>query len=455
MEPWDRFLTRLPNGYKRTGDSKWMARCPAHDDKNPSLSVKIAGDGKLLLHCFAGCSTEDVIAAVGLEWEELWPDDPHHRCGRAIPPRSGYRPAPRVDPQEIENAALRASQEPRALGWVAADEWMGSLALPDWLIPGYIERGSLNVVIGGWGSGKSALELDRCLHIAHGLSWQGLEPQEPQLVVYVCGEGQRGFQRRIAAWHQHHGLKPTRNLVIIPEAVLIGQPDHEEALQAALRQIQERYNMPIAMVVLDTMARCFGLKDESSNSDVAAWVNLIQAHIIAPTGAAVVVLHHPGHSAKERGRGASALPGAADTEWLVERSGDVVMMRCIKNKDAAAPEPVGWKILGVEIVIDGVGISAPVADMFHVEQVTVKGVNGDLARLLASMYRDAEELLEDQGRGKHEARIDRKSLEIRAAECGLVTSKAGFRKSLQRAVDAGCIVKEGVFLFPRLDEIQF
>jgi hypothetical protein len=49
-------------------DGRWlsrggMCRCPAHDDRTPSLTVR-AGDRQLLLHCFAGCETEDVIRAL-------------------------------------------------------------------------------------------------------------------------------------------------------------------------------------------------------------------------------------------------------------------------------------------------------------------------------------------------------------------------------------------------------
>jgi hypothetical protein len=56
---------------QRNGD-KAMCFCPAHDNrKKASLSVK-AEDGKVLLHCFAGCRAEDVIAALGLEWSDLF-----------------------------------------------------------------------------------------------------------------------------------------------------------------------------------------------------------------------------------------------------------------------------------------------------------------------------------------------------------------------------------------------
>lgn len=52
----------------------WTALCPAHDDHNPSLSVAEGDDGRCLLHCFAGCPVEDVVAKLGLRIEDLFPD---------------------------------------------------------------------------------------------------------------------------------------------------------------------------------------------------------------------------------------------------------------------------------------------------------------------------------------------------------------------------------------------
>lgn len=67
---------------KRVGPGKWTARCPAHEDKAPSLSIREMDDGRVLLHDWAGCSTVAVIAALGLRWSELMPPLPegvHHR----------------------------------------------------------------------------------------------------------------------------------------------------------------------------------------------------------------------------------------------------------------------------------------------------------------------------------------------------------------------------------------
>ena len=64
------FLSRLDkvkqcNGY-------WMARCPVHLDNNPSLSVSVADDGRILVKCHAGCSTEDIVERVGLKLSDLF-----------------------------------------------------------------------------------------------------------------------------------------------------------------------------------------------------------------------------------------------------------------------------------------------------------------------------------------------------------------------------------------------
>lgn len=61
---------------RQTGSGTWIARCPAHEDKNPSMTVRECEDGRVLLHCFAGCAVQDVLGAVGLEFDALFPPKP-------------------------------------------------------------------------------------------------------------------------------------------------------------------------------------------------------------------------------------------------------------------------------------------------------------------------------------------------------------------------------------------
>ncbi len=70
--PAEKILHRL-DGVKETGSRKWQARCPAHGDKSPSLSIKEINDGTLLLKCWAGCNAGEIVGAVSLELSDLFP----------------------------------------------------------------------------------------------------------------------------------------------------------------------------------------------------------------------------------------------------------------------------------------------------------------------------------------------------------------------------------------------
>lgn len=61
-------------GVRRTGPGTCIARCPAHQDRRASLSLRELDDGRLLIHCFAECNTESVLAAVGLTFDALFPE---------------------------------------------------------------------------------------------------------------------------------------------------------------------------------------------------------------------------------------------------------------------------------------------------------------------------------------------------------------------------------------------
>src|SRR3989344_6696505 len=63
---------------KQTGPGRWIASCPAHGDKSPSLSIRETEDGRILLHDFAGCDTASVLSALGLSLSDLF-DRLEHR----------------------------------------------------------------------------------------------------------------------------------------------------------------------------------------------------------------------------------------------------------------------------------------------------------------------------------------------------------------------------------------
>lgn len=80
---------------KRTGPNNWMACCPAHDDSNPSMTLHAADDGRILVKCFAQCSFEEIVGAVGLGWEPWFPPKPKTDFVPAV-----KRPFPAADVME-------------------------------------------------------------------------------------------------------------------------------------------------------------------------------------------------------------------------------------------------------------------------------------------------------------------------------------------------------------------
>lgn len=65
---------------KSTGRGRWTCSCPSHQDKSPSMHIKLEDDGKILINCKAGCSAEDILVAIGMEFSDLMPASPtHHR----------------------------------------------------------------------------------------------------------------------------------------------------------------------------------------------------------------------------------------------------------------------------------------------------------------------------------------------------------------------------------------
>ncbi len=72
--PIDAVLHRLEK-VKRTAPDRWIALCPAHDDRRPSLSIREADDHRVLLKCWSGCGAAEIVSALGLSLADLFTGD--------------------------------------------------------------------------------------------------------------------------------------------------------------------------------------------------------------------------------------------------------------------------------------------------------------------------------------------------------------------------------------------
>ena len=110
-------------GVRPMGAGRWMALCPAHLDRAPSLTIRDAGD-RVLLHCWAGCDPDAVLAAIGLAWRDLYPDSWH--CARARPNGAarnyGRRTLAAMDPLDLERRILAVAAADLRAGRVLSAE---------------------------------------------------------------------------------------------------------------------------------------------------------------------------------------------------------------------------------------------------------------------------------------------------------------------------------------------
>lgn len=129
-------LARLEK-VKQTGRSNWLACCPAHDDKRPSMTLHETDDGRILCHCWTGCSFESIVGAVGLGWEPWFPPgDGYEIQGEFKPAVRRAFPAADVLAACADEAALvtlaaanvakgvELSKEDRERLWIAHDRLM-------------------------------------------------------------------------------------------------------------------------------------------------------------------------------------------------------------------------------------------------------------------------------------------------------------------------------------------
>lgn len=107
----DLVLERVQKARKVSADS-YMACCPAHDDKSPSMRIT-QRDGRVLIHCMAGCTPDDILDAIGLKWNDLYEDKWDAAKAAAFAQKTRM---PRIDPLDHERTIIEIALSDDAKG---------------------------------------------------------------------------------------------------------------------------------------------------------------------------------------------------------------------------------------------------------------------------------------------------------------------------------------------------
>ena len=393
MSAAPRLLDRLSK-VKQTGQDRWVACCPAHGDKSPSLSVREVED-RLLIHCFAGCAVHDVLGAVGLELRDLFDAPLNIECGQLTakfrpamcwswsPMRSTWQPLcwptlpsngksanrigfdwplQRVESdrlegtpmaekdrlvelqQQFDRAALAGTTEP--VTRIAKSITPKELE-PLW--PGVLWIGKPTLLVGDPGLGKSMVTVDIVARVTKGEAWPcNSGTCAPSDVLMLSAEDDPDdtiVPRLIAA-----GADLER--VTFMDAVrefdregkaherAISLDRHIETLRAAL------VNHPVKLVIIDPISAFLGTADSHNNAEVRALLAAL-GHLATEQRCAVLVVSHlnkgSGASAVYRITGSLAFVAAARAVYAIAKDPDDANRRLmLAIKSNLGPDAFGY-----------------------------------------------------------------------------------------------------------------
>jgi hypothetical protein len=213
------------------------------------------------------------------------------------------------------------------------------------LVKNFIEENSISAFVGASNSGKSLLAISLACAISSGTPWFGKQTKQG-VVFYIAGEGQNGLARRAQVAASAIGLKREEmQLFVSNMPAPFSDPNAASLVAERISEMSANYGKP-ALIILDTVARNFGDGDENSTKDMGLFIQNLDAYLRVKFDAAVILVHHTGHSDQNRARGSSALNAALDTSYLVATDDFKVMrVSCTKAKEFPEPPPMALKIL--------------------------------------------------------------------------------------------------------------
>jgi archaellum biogenesis ATPase FlaH len=228
--------------------------------------------------------------------------------------------------------------------FMSVSELMAGDYKTNWLIKNYVERGAIGMVHGESGGGKSLFTLDWSYCVATGRNWHGFKVRNPAKVMYVAGEGSRGFKMRLTALNQKYGSEIKDNLCFSRQS--FNFLDGKTA-QTIIDEVEKTGFAP-ELIFIDTLHRNM-IGDENKAEDMGQFVATIET-LVKKYNCTVVIVHHSGIADKNRARGSSATFAAMDFVFSVVKNNDhESSLICQKMKDSDKPQPLKFLLHKIEL----------------------------------------------------------------------------------------------------------
>ena len=276
---------------------------------------------------------------------------------------------------------------------------------PEWLIDGMLEANTFSVCFGSPAAGKTFLTLDMALCIATGKDFHTHAVRQGP-VFYIAGEGHNGFARRAAAWSKANDI-PLQGVPFFKSsrAVIITDDSSVAELIDTIDEMVQQHGEP-QLIVIDTLARSMGAADENSTKEMGAAIRAIDECRDA-YDCTVLAVHHTGHGNKDRARGSSALLGAVDAEfmvdkWFQDQACAKVEVKFTKMKDAKIPEPMNF----IHKEVDLVGADLAPTTSVVLEPILDTKPRGKVIELKGHKKRFMDALDKAKGNGETHAEVE-------------------------------------------------
>lgn len=270
-----------------------------------------------------GMSQESILAALTIEnATRCFPPLPESEIATIARSVAGYAPADVPSARRPTPGRTGHGFEAPYLSAVWDDD-----PAVDWMIYGFLENETIAELWGLSGAYKTFVALDAGTAVASGHDYHGKKVMRQGPVLYIPGEGRKGAMRRLKVLCQERGLGRDLQIRISNRPVLLAQADQAEWLLAEIA----KFDVPPALIIIDTLARNFG-GNENSTQDMGAFVDSVTT-ISREIGATVLIIHHCGYD-DSHARGAYALYAGIDAEYQVIRDGNSVRIINKKMKEA-------------------------------------------------------------------------------------------------------------------------